>query len=75
MDLHHLALTFQGGFVGRPCEVWLKGEGGEGWALYERFDTSDDNSLQTLHCTAPWGQRKEAVEGGQGGGGGGGLGV
>ena len=51
VDVAHLRLAFQGGFVGRPCEVALQREGGSKWEAYDVFDTRDDNSAQTFHCS------------------------
>ena len=54
VDVSHVVLTFQGGFVGRPCEVALVREGGSRWEGYDDFDTRDDNGPQTLTLSKPF---------------------
>ena len=59
VSLHRLSLQFQGGFVGRPCEVDLHGVGTCRWEGYDVWDVADDNSVQTFECVRPFGKGEE----------------
>lgn len=48
--IESIGLTFQGGFVGHPCQYQVIEQGERSFKLIDSFDTKDINSAQIFAC-------------------------